>query len=184
MGAAVGDAVGCEAVAGGDEDRDAQGAGVLDCTVQRSDGLSSVTGFWTPPRDRNHGRVIGGVVRRLADGVREALVGVGSEVDDDVGTGCVAAGNLNVERHLAVGVAAGTVGRAVDAYGGDCGSGQAHGGKGLGVVSVVIAAAELDERDVVTGAVNARREVVEWAELVGQVGGRGGRRARDDDKAG
>ena len=79
-------------------------------------------------------------------------------------------GHLDVEQHLAVGtvrVAARHVLRAVDADGRDRGTGDAQPGE-VGVeVGLGEAAAELDDRDRLPGAVGAVGEPVDLAELDG-----------------
>jgi hypothetical protein len=77
------------------------------------------------------------------DGVNEALVGVGSEVDNDVGSGRDGGGDLDVEHDLAVG-AVGVGGRvfaAVDEDRGDSGSLLTEGFEVCGDVGGFVASA-------------------------------------------
>ena len=63
------------------------------------------------------------------DGVDEALVGVGGEVDDDVGAGRDGGGDFDVEHDFAVGAVGvgGAVFASVDGDGGDRGGLLAEG---------------------------------------------------------
>ena len=55
------------------------------------------------PTDGDDAGVVGGVVDGGGDGVDEALVGVGGEVDDDLGAGSDGGGDFDVEHDFAVG---------------------------------------------------------------------------------
>ncbi len=77
------------------------------------------------------------------DGVDEALVGIGGEVDDDVGAGCYGGGDLDVEHDLAVGAVGvgGGVLAAVDRDHGDFGGFLAERFEVGGEVGGLVAAA-------------------------------------------
>ena len=76
--------------------------------------------FRAAPADRNDRRLVRGVVDCRRDRVEEPGIGIGREIDDDLGAGRDRPGDLDVQHHLAVG----SIGRArrmvlsmVDRYG-------------------------------------------------------------------
>ena len=96
-------AVGGTVVAGGDGDGDAESGGGLAGGVEGVHGLRGPTGLGAAPADGDDAGVVGGVVDRGGDGVDEALVGVGREVDDDLGAGRDGGRHFDVEHDFAVG---------------------------------------------------------------------------------
>jgi len=168
----VGGAVAAAAIACCDADGDAQCGGVDERLVQGGPRLAGPLVFALPPADAQS-RGGGGGMDGGGDGVEEAAVGVGGEVDDDRRLGGQCTGDFDVEQHLPVGalrVLTGDVARSVDA---DCPNGR--GGKAqtgeVGVeIGLGVAAAELDDRHALAGAVGPGREVVGLAELQRGVG--------------
>ena len=126
------------------------------------------------PADRDDRWLVGRVVDGLRDGVDEPLIGVGREVDDDLGARGDRAGHLDVEHHLAVGVLVGAraVGAAVDRDRGDRRRGDRQPLEVRGEVGLGEAAAELDDPDRLPGAVDAAREAVGLGDLHRRVGRR------------
>ncbi len=157
----VGFGVTAAVVARGDADGDAQGCGVDECLVQGGSGLGGPGVLALAPADaeRCWGR---SGVHCGGDGVEEAAVGVGGEVDDDRRLGGQGAGDLDVEQHLTVGalrVLAGDVGRAVDADGADRRGSDAQAGE-VGVeVGLGVAATQLDDGQRLPGAVGTDRKL-------------------------
>ncbi len=140
---AVGDAVGGAVVAGGDGDGDAEGGGGLAGGVESGHGLGGPVGLGAAPTDGDDAGLVFGVVDGGGDGVDEALVGVGGEVDDDLGAGCDGCGDFDVEHDFAVG-AVGVGGRvlaAVDGDSGDVGGFLSEGFEVGGDVGGAVAAA-------------------------------------------
>ena len=105
--------------------------------------------FGRAPADGDDAGFVFGVVDGGADGVDEALVGVGGEVDDDVGAGSDGGGDFNVEHDFAVGAVGvgGAVLAAVDEDCGDCWGLLAEGFEVGGEVGGLVAAAQLDDAD-------------------------------------
>ncbi len=100
---AVGGTVGGAVVSGGDGDGDAEGGGGLAGGIECGHGLAGPAGFGAPQlMEMTLGLFLvswtGG-----GDGVDETLVGVGGEVDDDVGAGCDGGCDFDVEHDFAVG---------------------------------------------------------------------------------
>ena len=114
---------------------------VTACAVQPLSGppqlIDTTLGLW------------GLVVRGLADGVDEALVGVGREVDGQRGVRRARTRHLNVQRHLSVGVRvlARRVNCAIHQDRDDLRWRESHGLEGGPGVGVGDAAAELDDGD-------------------------------------
>jgi hypothetical protein len=102
------------------------------------------------------------------------LIRVTCEVHDDLGPRRDSAHDLDVEHDLAVGVlvGAGRIGAAVDADRRDRRRGQAEAPEIGAEIGFAEAAPELDDRDGLSGAVDARGEVVGLGDLHGRVGGR------------
>ena len=82
------------------------------------------------PADGDDAGLVGGVVDGGADGVDEALVGVGGEVDDDLCAGSYGCGDFDVEHDFAVG-AVGVGGRVFAAVDGDGDDGGRSSGRGF-----------------------------------------------------
>ncbi len=182
---AVGDAVGGAVVAGGGEDGDAEGGGRLAGGVEGVGCLGRPGGFRATPADGDDGRVVRAVVDGGADGVDEALVGVGSEVDDDVCAGGDGCGDFDVEHDFAVGTigSVGLVLALVDGNGRHLRFREAEALEVGGDVGCFEAAAQLDEADGLAGGGEASRKTVELRNLhrcVRDVGGAGLRDAPVD----
>ena len=141
--------VGGAVVAGGYGDGDAESGGGLAGCVERVHGLVGPTGLGAAPADGDDAGFVGGVVDGSGDGVDEALVGVGGEVDDDLCAGRDGGGDFDVEHDLAVG-AVGVGGCVLAAVYGDGGDGRdslAEAFEVGGDVGGAVAAAELDDAD-------------------------------------
>ncbi len=158
----VGDAVAAAVVAGrhcgGDTQRGRVGEGLVECGAC----LGGPLVLRLAPADADHGR--GGCrVGCRRDGVEEAGVGVGCEVDEDVGSRGERARHFDVEHHLAVcsvGVGARLVGRSVDTHGRDRRPGDPEA-REVGVeVALLVTAAQFDDRDGLPAAVRSGRELV------------------------
>ena len=176
---AVGHAVGGAVVAAGYGDGDAEGGGCLAGLVHGGEGLLGPGGLGAAPGNGDDGGLAGGVVNGGGDGVEEALVGIGGEVDGDGGALGYGSGDFDVEEDFAVGavgVTAWDVVGSVDRDGGDGGWSEAETVEvGLEIGSLV-AAAEFDDADGLSGSADTR-ELVSLRDLdrgVRDVGGVGG----------
>ncbi len=120
-------------------------------------------------------------MRRLRDRVGEAGVGVRREIHRDRSTGGDAAGDLDVEGDLAVGIGAGlVVDGAIHRHRDDARRLQLHRRERGGGVAAAEAAAELDQPDGDAAAVDAGGEIVQRGQLVRLDAGRlGDARAHD-----
>ena len=144
---AVGDAVGRTVVTRGNRHGDTGRGGLRQHLLHLSPGLLSPGVLGAAPADRDHARLVGGVVHRGRDGVDEALVGIGREVDDELRPRRDGAGYLDVEHHLAILVRIRTRGvrAAIDADRGHTRRGQPEA-REVGVqIALAEPATELDE---------------------------------------
>ena len=105
------------------------------------------------------------------DGVDESLVGVGGEVDDDVGSGSDGSCDFDVEHDLAVGAVGvgGSVLAAVDEDCGDVGGFLAEGFEVGGDIGSSVAAAKLDDADGLARGGGVGGKLVELAATWGGV---------------
>ena len=167
MALAVGDPVGAAVVTGGDGDGCAERRSVSERLVEGGARLGCPRVLALPPADADRGRHRDGV-RRLAERVQEAGVGVGREVHDQARPRGQCTGDLDVQQHLAVGavrVGAGRVHPAVHPDPAHRRPGDAQPGE-VGVeLGLGVAAAELEDRQGLAGAVQAVRKAVHGAEL-------------------
>ena len=172
----VGFSVGGTIVACGYGDGDAEGSGGLAGCVDGVEGLRGPVGFGGAPAERDDAGLVGGVVDGGGDGVDETLVGVGSEVDDDVGAGSDSGGYFDVEHNFAVGAVGvgGGVFCAVNEDGGDLRGCYAEGFEIGFDVGAAVASAELEDGDGLILCSGACGKAVELGDLNWCVGGVGG----------
>ncbi len=166
-------AVGRAVVASGNGDGDAEGGSGLACSVERGHGLRGPTGLGAAPTDGDDAGLVGGVVDGGGDGVDEALVGVGAEVNGDFCAGGNGRGDFNVEHYFAVRAlrVGGGVLAAVDEDRRDAGSGDADGLEVGGDVGRPIAAAELDDADGLAGSARVGGKLISLRYLRRRVAG-------------
>ena len=162
MAGAIAHAVAGAAVARRGADRDAQSHRGLQRVVQRAEGLRRPTGFGRAPADRQHRGLVRLVVQGLADGIGKAGLGVGREVHGQRRGRGQGAGNLDVQRHLAVG-AVGVAPRVglgtIDRHGHHLGRRHPQLREIGREVGRQIAAAQLDQADALPLAVAGRKAV-------------------------
>src|SRR5882757_6665198 len=159
---ASGDAVGGAVVAGGGGDGDAEGGGGLAGGVESGHGLGGPGGFGGAPADGDDAGFVFGVVDGGGDGVDEALVGVGGEVDDDFSAGCYGGGDFDVEHDFAVG-AVGVGGGVFCAVDRDCGYGGGFLAEGFevgGEVGGLVASSQFDDADGLAGGGGVGGELI------------------------
>ena len=169
MSAAVRDAIGRAAVPASAEDRYTECVGGLERCVHGVHGLGGPAAFRLSPADR-HGRdVVRGVVNSSVYRVEEALICVGSEIDDDRRSRGDCRRHLDVQDHFAVGarwVTGRMIGGAIDGHGD-------HRGHWLDTqrcevllqIRGAVAASKLDNPDGLPATVETGRALVEALEL-------------------
>ena len=171
----AGSSVARTVVARGDGDRDAERGCGLACGVECGHRLRGPAGFRPAPADRNHARIVGRVVHRAADGIDEALVGIGCEVDNDLCPRGDGSRDFDIEHDLAI-RAVRVAGRVLALVHRD----SSYRGRRLaqsfevgGEVRGAIAATQLDDADGLAGGRRTLGKLVKLAHLNRGVRGAG-----------
>src|SRR5947209_8230903 len=85
------------------QNRDAEQSSVMKGRIKRQLALPGPLVLGIAPTDRDDGRFIDGIVNRRVDCVKEALIGIGSEINGDLRAWRNSCSNLDIEGDFAIG---------------------------------------------------------------------------------
>src|SRR5271157_3700017 len=168
MSSAIGDPVCRAIVTRSGQNGYASGGGKLEDAIHCRGSLLSPGGLRTAPGDGKDGGAVCGVGNCFLDCMNKALIGVGSEINQDFRPGSDCSCNLNVQFDLAirsVGVTRGRILGAINSNGGNLGSGNTQAFEIRIQVLFSKASAQLDQADLLAASVEFRRKVVELRKL-------------------
>src|SRR6266568_7010312 len=166
MSLLVGDTIAGTVVASSYANGNAEGCCGLEGLIHSFQGRTGPVHFRTTPTDRDNRGLVGLIMDGLGDGIKEAAICVGSEIDGYLRAGCYNSNDLDIQSNLTIS-AIGIARAVIAAINGDTDDLWLSYAKLLEVrteIHVGIATTELDEANTFTGTGHSCREIVELRE--------------------